>query len=115
MRILHIARRADWDDAVRVGAYRVSTRGASLEQVGFIHASLPEQVADVAGFLYRDADDELCVLVMDEDAIRSAGTDVRREDGGDGALYPHVYGPIDPAWVTEVRPARFDESGRFTY
>lgn len=46
--------------------------------------------------------------------MRDSDATEGREDGGDGTLYPHVYGPIDPAWVTEVRPARFDESGRFS-
>ncbi len=46
MTILHIARRADWDESLHAGAYRVSTRGANLDQVGFIHASFPEQVAE---------------------------------------------------------------------
>ena len=114
MTILHIARRADWDEALRSGSYRVSTLGATLDRVGFIHGSFPDQVAQVAEFLYADEDDELCVLVLDEDAIRAAGTEVRLEDGGDGTLYPHVYGPIDPAWVVDVRAAGFDEAGRFT-
>jgi uncharacterized protein (DUF952 family) len=38
---------------------------------------------------------------------------VVEEDGGTGELFPHVYGPIDPAWVVDVLPAGFDEGGRF--
>lgn len=39
MEILHLAHRADWDEALVSGQYRTSTRGASLDDVGFIHAS----------------------------------------------------------------------------
>ena len=68
MTILHIARRADWDDALRSGSYRVSTLGATIDRVGFVHGSFPDQVAQVAELLYADTDDELCVLVLDEHA-----------------------------------------------
>lgn len=113
MTILHLARRADWDEALRRGTYRVSTLGASLDSVGFVHASLPDQIAAVAEAVYREIDDELCVLVLDESTIRAAGVEVRLEDGGDGVAYPNVYGAIDPSWVVDVRPAWFDGNGRF--
>lgn len=112
MEIWHLALRADWEAARADGAYRASTRGRGLKDVGFIHASTPDQLAAVAEFGYSGEKAELCVLVMDDDAIRAAGTLVRHEDGGNGELYPHIYGEIDPAWVVEVLPAGF-ESDRF--
>jgi uncharacterized protein (DUF952 family) len=114
MKILHLASRRDWDAALETGSYRMSTRGASIDDVGFIHASGPDQLRAVAEFVYSDCEDALIVLVMDDDAIRATGTDVRYEDGGDGELYPHIYGPIRPADVTEILPAGFDSEGRFT-
>ena len=39
MRIFHIATAADWAEAQRTGSYTTSTRGRSLEQEGFVHAS----------------------------------------------------------------------------
>ncbi len=111
--ILHLAHRTDWDAALVRGAYETSTRGARLDEVGFIHASYPEQLAAVAEAFYADDDAELCVLVIDDDAVRASGTRVVDEDGGTGELFPHVYGPIDPAFVTEVRPAGLDAEGRF--
>lgn len=100
--VWHLAHRSDWQAAVTSGSYRTSTRGASLDEVGFIHGSRPHQLAPVAELVYADDDQDLCVLVMDEQTIRSSGVDVREEDGGDGELYPHIYGPIDPAWVRDV-------------
>jgi uncharacterized protein (DUF952 family) len=39
MRIFHIATLADWEQAQRDGAYTTSTRGVTLEQEGYVHAS----------------------------------------------------------------------------
>ncbi len=115
MTILHLAHRDDWDAAATSGSYRVSTRGATLDEVGFIHASYPQQLAALAELVYADDDSELCVLVLDDDAFRSSGTRVQDEDGGDGELFPHIYGPIEPAFVVDVLPAGFDDAGRFRF
>lgn len=104
MRILHLALEADWITAREMGTYVVSTRGATLEQVGFIHCSTPAQVDGVAQNFYSDLLDDLVVLELDDAVVRAAGTDVRYEDPGNGDLYPHIYGSIDPAWVTGVSP-----------
>jgi uncharacterized protein (DUF952 family) len=115
MEILHLARRADWDRAQRAGRYRISTRGRTLEEVGFVHAALREQLTGVAEAFYADDADELCVLVMDDARIRASDVRVVFEDGGDGRLYPHIYGPIQPDWVVDVLPAHFDVDGRFVF
>ncbi|MBX9244175.1 DUF952 domain-containing protein [Actinotalea ferrariae] len=115
MAIFHLAHREDWDAAAVRGSYEVSTRGAELADVGFIHASYAHQLGAVAELVHAGDPAELCVLVLDPAAIRAAGTAVVDEDGGDGELYPHIYGPIQPAFVTEVRPAAFDADGRFHF
>ncbi|HEY8790787.1 MAG TPA: DUF952 domain-containing protein [Actinopolymorphaceae bacterium] len=89
--------------------------GATLDDVGLIHASAPGQLRTVAEFAYASCEDALVVLVMDDDAIRATGTPVRYEDGGDGELYPHIYGPIRTAFVTGILPAGFDSDGHFTF
>lgn len=104
MLIYHLAHADDWAAAQLAGAYTVSTRGATLDQVGFIHGSTAGQLDGVAQNFYSDALPDLLVLELDDETVRSAGTDVRYEDPGNGELYPHIYGPIDPAWVTAVRP-----------
>jgi uncharacterized protein (DUF952 family) len=113
--IFHLAHRDEWDAAVARGTYEISTRGASLDEVGFIHASYAHQLGAVAEFVYAGDEAELCVLVLDPDVVRANGTRVVDEDGGHGELYPHVYGPIEPSFVTEVLPASFDAEGRFRF
>ena len=112
MQLLHIAHRSDWEEGCRAGAYTTSTRGATLAEVEFIHAATADQVDGVAHTFYRDDPAELVVLVIDADAVRAAGTEIRHEDGGDGTSFPHIYGPLEPTWITEVRAARFT-GGRF--
>jgi len=113
MSLWHLAHRADWEAARVAGTYRVSTRDRTLDDVGFVHASRPAQLARVAEAVYADDPEELVVLVLDESLVAAAGVRVVDEDGGTGELFPHLYGPIDPSWVVEVLPAGFDEHGRF--
>ena len=100
--ILHIALPGDWEQAELVGEYRVSTRGLSLEQQGFIHCSYPHQVEGVANRFYSDVT-ELLLLHIDTTRLDS---EVRVEPPADGIdeLFPHIYGPIPTAAVVEVTP-----------
>ncbi len=115
MTIFHIAHRADWDAALVAGEYRVSTRGLTLDQVGFIHASSADQLGGVAELFYRDDPESLIVLEIDDSALNDGalGDAVRWEDAGSGELFPHIYRALHPTDVTAIVPAHFDESGRF--
>src|SRR4029078_10901836 len=55
IQIFHIATASDWTAAQRSGTYTTSTRGRTLEQEGFIHASRREQVAGVWEAVFADA------------------------------------------------------------
>lgn len=99
--IYHLALPADWDNAVRSGAYRISTRGMTLEQQGFIHASEAHQVAGVADAFYRP-DDNAVVLSIDIDRLTS---DLKYDDvPGTGQQFPHIYGPLNIDAVVAVVP-----------
>jgi uncharacterized protein (DUF952 family) len=103
VQILHVTRAVDWAAAQESGEYRWSTLGKTLDEVGFIHASTPEQVAATAARVHGPDATGLVVLVMDDDEIRAAGTPVIYEDGGNGQMYPHIYGPVRLTYVHEVR------------
>ncbi len=109
MEIWHLALAHEWEAAAEAGEYRVSTLGASLDDVGYIHCSRPHQAPDVATRFYAQVTAPLVILVMDDDAVRAAGTEVPYEDAGEGELFPHLYGAIDPAWVREVLPAHIGD------
>lgn len=80
MRVLHLAELTQWDAAQTTGAYRWSTRGVTLEQEGFIHASTSTQLPGVARRFYADVDPtEYALLVIDIDLAEQAGTTLRWE------------------------------------
>jgi uncharacterized protein (DUF952 family) len=107
--LLHITERSIWDAAVAAGEYRMSTRGMTLEQQGFIHCSLPHQLRGVAESFYGDADD-LVVLIVDSDRLAAV---VKYEPPAPGAdEFPHIYGPIAIDAVVDVIPVTRDERGR---
>jgi uncharacterized protein (DUF952 family) len=113
--ILHVATARDWQAALAAGEYRVSTLGATIDEVGFIHASTPEQVHATAQRFYADVSEPLVVLVLDEDALVAAGIPVVHEDAGNGELFPHLYAALPVDLVLDVRPAGFVEAGVFAY
>jgi uncharacterized protein (DUF952 family) len=99
--IYHIAEAADWEQAQRDGQYTMSTRGRTLAEEGFIHASTAEQVPLVAGAYYRGVPD-LVLLVIDAERVRP---ELRYEHvPGQPDPYPHIYGPLNLDAVVEVRP-----------
>ena len=107
--LLHITERAAWLEAAGSGEYRMSTRGVTLENQGFIHCSLRHQLRGVAEVVYGDADD-LVVLVIDSARVLA---DIRYEAPETGAdKYPHIYGPLPTGAVTAVIPVCRDPVGR---
>ncbi|MFN5163241.1 MAG: DUF952 domain-containing protein, partial [Cyanobacteriota bacterium] len=104
--LYHLALREEWQQACREEIYRRSTRGLSLEQVGFIHASNADQVAATFERFYADA---AAVLLLTIDPLRlsRAGVEVRREPAPQsGELFPHLYGPLPLEAVVLAEPYR---------
>ncbi|MBI1757832.1 MAG: DUF952 domain-containing protein [Actinobacteria bacterium] len=110
--IYHISNATDWQQARVDGAYRISTRGRSLEQQGFIHASTAEQVAPVANAVYV-GDQGLLVLVIDETRVNPEI--VYESVPGWEKPFPHIYGPLNLDAVVKTLPLPKDENGLFTF
>ncbi len=106
--IVHLALPEDWAAAQAAGFYAVSTRGASIAEVGYLHAcdSLA-QAAGVAAHFYADVDD-LVLLDLDEAALAAHGLRVVVEPGDPAdphsERFPHVYGGPIPLDVITARP-----------
>jgi uncharacterized protein (DUF952 family) len=100
MRIFHVATLADWQQAKASGSYTTSTYGATLAEVGYLHAARREQVAGVLAQFYQDVGEPILVLEIDTDLL-----DVpwRQDQVGDDT-FPHIYGPLSPRAVVAFHP-----------
>jgi uncharacterized protein (DUF952 family) len=99
--IYHVTSPADWEQGAQAGEYTTSTRGKTLAEVGFLHASTATQIIPVAGFIHRDDPEEsLVVLVIDTGKLTSP----IRHDQVPGWIepFPHIYGPLNPDAVIQV-------------
>jgi uncharacterized protein (DUF952 family) len=93
-RLVHLCLRRDWERAVQDGVYRA----ASLDELGFIHLSRPEQIQGVAQRFYAGIQG-LVLLWIDP---RKLGGEVRWEPS-DGQIFPHLYGPLNVEAVQAVQ------------
>jgi glutathione S-transferase len=104
--IYHLALAEDWRAAQATGEYRISTRGLTLEQVGFLHASYAHQIAATYQRFYADAG-PLKLLMIDPQCLAALGLPLRAEAApGSGELFPHVYGalPVEAVLQVEAYP-----------
>jgi uncharacterized protein (DUF952 family) len=108
--LLHITTPGDWAAAAAEGWYRLSTRGRTLEEEGFIHCSEGPQAETVANKFYGDLD-ELLLLVIDPKGIDA---EIRYESPpGSDELYPHIYGPFPVSAVRATVAWRPTSDGLF--
>ena len=85
-----------------VGEYAISSRGRTLEQEGFVHASYPGQIAGVLQRFYSDVTEPMCLLVIDPEKLGAPVVDENLAGGDE--LFPHIYGAIPVSAVVEVVP-----------
>jgi glutathione S-transferase len=104
--LYHLALRGEWAEARRSGSYRRSTRGRSLEEVGFIHLSAAHQVEATAQRFYADLPAaEVVLLSVDPQRLAAAGLEVRHEPAPvSGELFPHLYGALPLETVLLAQP-----------
>ena len=109
---LHLTTKRAWEDALKVGTYSLSTKGKTLEEVGFIHGSFADQVEEVAGFVFAGSTEELVVLHLNLDKLASNGIDVRVEESSNGKSYPHIYRVVPCELVDRISDAHMNQEGR---
>jgi uncharacterized protein (DUF952 family) len=84
-----------WREAERAGVFR----GSPVDRKdGFIHFSSAEQATETAAKHFAGQRD-LVLLRVD---AASLGDKLKWEPSRGGALFPHLYGDLDPATVTKV-------------
>lgn len=98
--IFHLALPEDWAAAFAAGEYTTSTRGKTLEDVGFIHCSTSDQIEATAQRFYADLT-QLVVLTIDPALVPSTIVFEPPAPGAD-TLFPHLYGPLPIAAVNRT-------------
>ena len=78
---------------------------------GFIHFSGPDQVAETAEKHFSGQDD-LMLISVDAEGLGDA---LKWEPSREGALYPHLYGPLDLTAIIEACPLPLGEDGRHQF
>lgn len=99
--IYHLALGGDWREAKARGVYERSTRGQSLQEVGFIHASGSHQVEATYGRFYADAPE---VLLLTIDPRRLSAPLIWEPAPESGECFPHIHGPLPLEAVLAVEP-----------
>ena len=103
-----ICPRSLWREAQRNGVFR----GSEVDRRdGFIHFSTAGQVTETAAKHFAGQND---LVLMRVDAER-LGAALKWEPSRCGALFPHLYGDLDPKAVTRVDPVPLDAEGRHEF
>lgn len=114
--IYHITSLMAWNEARQRGDYRTD----SLATEGFIHCSTQEQVVPVAQKYYK-GQDSLILLVIEPERLTS---DLKWEPPAEGApppgvpegaLFPHIYGPINLEAVVRVFDLQSQPDGKYGF
>ena len=95
--VYHMCPGEAWAAAVRAGEYRGT---ADDLRDGFIHFSTAEQVAESAR-RHRAGQKGLVLIAVESARL---GERLKWEKSRGGALFPHLYGPLDPAEAAGVVP-----------
>lgn len=82
------------------GEYTMSTRGRTLAEEGFIHASRRDQVQQTFNRFFKDADEPLLLLRINPAKLTSQV----RLHPVDGDTFPHIHGPMNLSAVEGVLP-----------
>jgi uncharacterized protein (DUF952 family) len=102
--IFHMCRQTEWDQAVARGTYL----GSSQDQAdGFIHFSTAAQIVESAR-KHRAGQTDLVLLAVDPQVLGDA---LKWEPSRSGALFPHLYGPLQGSAVLWVRPLPLGDDG----
>lgn len=102
--IYKICPKALWDSACLEGRFV----GMPIDLAdGFVHFSAAAQVAETAARHFA-GQDELMLIAFDADDFADA---LKWEPSRGGALFPHVYGAVDPSLAVWTRPLPLGPDG----
>lgn len=106
--IYKILPEAMWRKAQEAGSFE----GSEVDlRDGYIHFSTAEQAVETAAKHFAAQHD----LVLLEVEAGTLGEALRWEPSRGGALFPHLYGPLDIRLVRKASPLPLGEDGRHVF
>jgi uncharacterized protein (DUF952 family) len=103
-RIYKLVSRGEWEAARAAGAFL----GAAVDLAdGYIHFSTGAQAVETARKYFAGLPD---ILIVGFEA-EALGPGLKWEPSRGGDLFPHLYGPLDPALAVEERAAPLGGDG----
>lgn len=104
--IFKICHRTDWEKPEHIHAYQGSQKD---REDGFLHFSTARQLEGTLAKYYADAGDLLLVAASPQ----ALGPALKYEPSRDGALFPHLYAPLNYDAVAWVKAIVRDDKGGF--
>lgn len=93
-----------WENSKRKSEYTHSTITSSLDEVGFLHMTSPNQTMDI---IQRFVDQRDVVLLLIDLEKVTMPIKFEPTKSGRPGLFPHIYGPLNLDAVYEIlEPAR---------
>ncbi len=109
--LLHLVEPGAW----RVALSARALRPPSLDDVGFVHLSAPEQVHLPADRLFPGRRDVVLLVVDPARLTDPVRWEPGRPDDPAGMRFPHLYGPLPLSAVRWVRPLPLGPDGRHVF
>jgi uncharacterized protein (DUF952 family) len=106
--IYHMCPAETWREAERAGAYHGT---ADDLRDGFIHFSTAARIAESAR-RHRAGQTGLVLIAVESARL---GDRLKWEPSRGGALFPHLYGALDPTEVTSIRPLPLGPDGEHIF
>jgi uncharacterized protein (DUF952 family) len=107
--LLHLCSTDDWSAAQTEGELRPE----SLDSVGFIHLSAPEQVHLPANRLYRGRHDLVLLHIDPTHLISPVRWELGVATDPESMVFPHLYGPLPVEAVINITSYRPGADGVF--
>ena len=106
--IYHMCPAEAWEEAVAAGRY---TGTEDDRRDGFIHFSTATQIGESAR-RHRAGQAGLVLIAVESDPLADR---LKWEKSRGGALFPHLYGPLDPAEAASIRPLPLGPDGEHIF
>jgi uncharacterized protein (DUF952 family) len=106
--IYHMCPAEAWEEAVAAGQYNGSSDD---RRDGFLHFSTKDQIAESAR---RHRAGQAGLVLVAVEAAR-LGDRIRWEPSRDGALFPHLYGPLFPNEAASVAALPLGPDGEHVF